>query len=67
MIGHDEGRNFPGAIPPPLGVTPNLTFSQSRVNIAIHALCIVVTTLFVVSRIYTKSFVVRRIDGEDCT
>lgn len=57
---------YPGAIPPPDGIVPNLSFSQSKWNLATHILCITITTAFVFARLYTKHFVLGRTDASDC-
>ncbi len=57
---------FPGTIPPPVGVIPNLSYSQDKYNLVTNILCITITTVFLAVRLCTKHFVLRRIDGSDC-
>ncbi|KAF2011828.1 hypothetical protein BU24DRAFT_425657 [Aaosphaeria arxii CBS 175.79] len=45
---------FPGTLPPPPGVTPNIHFSQSKWNILTQVLCITITTIFILLRFVTK-------------
>lgn len=59
--------NIP-ALAPPAGVVPNLANPENQ-NVTIYAVLTIslfVTTLAVMTRIYTKAYVIRKIGWEDC-
>lgn len=60
---------YPGAFPPPKGVTPNLhnpPDAGRKANIAGLTVCLGVTTILVGVRAYVKLRVTRRLLLEDC-
>jgi hypothetical protein len=58
--------SFPGSLPPPLGVTPDINFVPSRLNLITQVACIAVTTIFLFLRFYTKHIVGLGFFAEDC-
>lgn len=57
-----------GGLPPPPGVTPNFTnpYSVQPTIIATLVICIVVPSIFVFLRVYTKLFLAKTHGWEDC-
>lgn len=60
--------SFPGALPPPPGVIPNLVDPYSRAStvIIVNAVFLTIGTLFLVMRIYTRAFLSRALGADDC-
>ena len=58
-----------GALPPPPGITPNFVNPPSTQTtiIAIMVACLVVTTVCVALRLYTKLYVLQKLGWEDRT
>jgi hypothetical protein len=56
-----------GAIPPPLGVEPNIVNppSQLQGNIALHTVCLTLATVAVAVRLYTRTFITKASPGLD--
>ena len=56
------------ALPPPPGVTSNFSnpASHDTATIIMHTLCLILTTLFVVMRIYTRYFISHWLSVDDC-
>ena len=55
------------ALPPPPGITPNFVNPPNLRAPAWSALQLVLATIAVAVRLYTKRFIVRRMLAEDCT
>ncbi|KAL8730733.1 MAG: hypothetical protein Q9181_004571 [Wetmoreana brouardii] len=57
-----------GASPPPPGVTPNLVdpYSQSDFVVATVIVCLIVATPLCWARMYTRIFITRQPDWDDC-
>lgn len=58
-----------GALPPPLGITPNFTNPETcnTETWILLGVCTAVTTISVALRTYTKVFLIKQRDMEDCT
>ncbi|KAF2866145.1 hypothetical protein BDV95DRAFT_612014 [Massariosphaeria phaeospora] len=56
-----------GAMPPPIGVEPNFHSppDQKELNIACHAVCLTLVTLFLAMRLYTRYFVTNTMSWDD--
>ena len=56
-----------GALPPPPGITPNFVnpYSAQTAIIAVLVACLVITTVLVASRLYTKLCVIKELGWED--
>ncbi|KAF1958613.1 hypothetical protein CC80DRAFT_360370, partial [Byssothecium circinans] len=54
-----------GYVAPPPGVTPNLNWEPNKWNMIVQSLCISLTTIFVVTRLATKWFIMKKIHPDD--
>ncbi|KAF2870609.1 hypothetical protein BDV95DRAFT_574227 [Massariosphaeria phaeospora] len=56
---------FPGVLPPPPGVTPNIHFQQSGWNLLTQITCIAVTTIFIILRLWAKRLASLKFHADD--
>jgi hypothetical protein len=63
---HESTLVYPGVLPPPPGVTPDVNFEQSELNLITQIACIVGTTVFVLLRIFTKHVTSLGYHADDC-
>lgn len=58
----------PAGVPPP-GVVPNLVnpFYLHTIDLITHILCLVVSTIAVALRVFTKVYLMKQFRAEDCT
>lgn len=58
-----------GGLPPPPGVHPNFVhpYSLQKYNIVCQAVCLPISTIFVLARMYTKTRILPPLGAEDCT
>lgn len=63
-----QAPTYTGVTPPaaPVGGMLNTDLLSHRLVIATETLCISLATLFVAARTYTKWFILRRRDYDDC-
>ncbi len=68
LYGNYDPATIPLAPAPP-GVTPNFVNPENRTwqVYVTSAVCLVVTTLFVALRFYTKIFIIKQMTRDDCT
>jgi hypothetical protein len=57
---------YPGMLPPPPGITPNMQFQQSRMNLFTQIACMVATTICILLRVYTKHVTSTTYYADDC-
>jgi hypothetical protein len=57
---------YPGVLPPPPGVTPDIDFKQSSLNLLTQLACIAITTIFLILRFYTKHIRSLGYHADDC-
>lgn len=59
--------DFP-AMPPPAGVVPNFAnpVSHDKAIIAFHTVCIILITMFLAMRLYTRHFINHWLTWDDC-
>lgn len=64
----DRGSRPTGGLRPPPGVTPNFVNPDSLrpYFIVTFAVCVTVTSIFVLIRVYTKTFIAKSQTWEDC-
>lgn len=60
--------DFPAALPPD-GVTANFVDPESRASvlIGVGAFFVAIMVVFVLARLYTKAFIIRKGSWDDCT
>ena len=62
-----DNSNFPGMLPPP-GVIPNFDnpYSQGHIYTTVATTIMVAMYILVTCRLYTKHFIVRKLNWDDC-
>ncbi|MCJ1471167.1 hypothetical protein MMC07_009815, partial [Pseudocyphellaria aurata] len=67
MDGQSNGSQPIGGLPPPPGVTPNFVdpYSLRRFFILTFVMCVTVTTIFILVRAYTKTYIIKAHEWED--
>jgi hypothetical protein len=66
MLNARSQHGFPGVLPPPPGVTPDVHFTQSRWNLITQITCIVGATLFIFLRCFAKYVIATDFFLDDC-
>ncbi|PVH93903.1 hypothetical protein DM02DRAFT_540563 [Periconia macrospinosa] len=66
LLPRADNASYPGFVPPPPGVTPNLKWEPHQMNIVVQSLCISLTTAFVVTRLCIKWFLIKQMHLDDC-
>lgn len=66
MLNASSQHVFPGVMPPPPGVTPNIHFTQSRWNLITQISCIVGATIFIILRCFAKYVIAVDFFLDDC-
>lgn len=64
----EDQPSYPGAIPPPLNITPDLNNPQDAgrtLSLAMLIVCDILITIFFAARVYTKAWAIHNILVED--